>query len=68
MKLYEDATTNRMEESLNLFGEICRMRTFQDTSIILFLNKKDLFKKKIAQSSLAKLFPDFTGIIFPTIL
>lgn len=47
--LYEDATTNRMKESLQLFHEICNSKWFEHTDIILFLNKKDLFEEKIAR-------------------
>ena len=45
--LYEDETTNRMHESMKLFDSICNNKWFTDTSIILFLNKKDLFEAKI---------------------
>ncbi|TMW43406.1 hypothetical protein DOY81_011514, partial [Sarcophaga bullata] len=38
---------NRMQESLKLFDSICNNKWFTDTSIILFLNKKDLFEEKI---------------------
>lgn len=31
------------------------------TSIILFLNKVDLFKQKLARSPLANYFPDYSG-------
>ncbi len=47
--LYEDNTQNRMVESLNLFHEICNSKWFENTSIILFLNKKDLFEDKISK-------------------
>jgi hypothetical protein len=43
LKLYEDDTTNRMHESIKLFKEICNTKWFVNTSMILFLNKKDLF-------------------------
>jgi guanine nucleotide-binding protein G(i) subunit alpha len=32
-----------------------------DTSIILFLNKKDLFAEKIKKSPLTACFPEYTG-------
>ena len=41
-----------MHESLRLFDSICNNKWFVNTSIILFLNKKDLFEEKIARSSL----------------
>lgn len=56
--LWEDETTNRMTESLNLFEEICNMHWFKKTSIILFLNKRDLFEEKIKKVSLTKCFGD----------
>ncbi|KAG8143917.1 hypothetical protein E2320_001060 [Naja naja] len=59
--LHEDETTNRMHESLKLFDSICNNKWFTDTSIILFLNKKDIFEKKIKKSSLIICFPDYTG-------
>jgi len=59
--LYEDETTNRMVEALNLFEEICNSRWFRDTSMVLFLNKSDLFAEKIKKVPLTVCFPDFTG-------
>ena len=47
MTLTEDGTTNRMEESLNLFQAICTNKFFDRSSIVLFLNKLDLFTEKI---------------------
>jgi len=59
--LAEDEEMNRMHESMKLFDSICNNKWFTETSIILFLNKKDLFEKKIAKSSLTLCFPDYTG-------
>ncbi|CAH2042508.1 unnamed protein product, partial [Iphiclides podalirius] len=59
--LHEDETTNRMQESLKLFDSICNNKWFTDTSIILFLNKKDLFEEKIRKSPLTICFPEYTG-------
>ncbi|XP_023850836.1 guanine nucleotide-binding protein G(o) subunit alpha-like [Salvelinus sp. IW2-2015] len=52
---------NRMHESLMLFDSICNNKFFIDTSIILFLNKKDLFEEKIKKSPLSICFPEYTG-------
>ena len=41
--LYEDASTNRMDEAVTLFEQICNHNSFIKTSMILFLNKRDLF-------------------------
>ena len=48
-------------ESMKLFDSICNNKWFTDTSIILFLNKKDLFEEKIKKSSLSICFPEYTG-------
>jgi guanine nucleotide-binding protein G(o) subunit alpha len=50
-----------MQESLKLFDSICNNKWFTDTSIILFLNKKDLFEEKIRKSPLTICFADYTG-------
>ena len=50
-----------MQESLKLFDSICNNKWFGDTSIILFLNKKDLFEQKILHSSLTTAFPEYSG-------
>lgn len=60
-KLYEDERVNRMHESITLFEEICNCQWFSDTSIILFLNKCDLFREKIKSIDLSVCFSDYTG-------
>ncbi|KAH9446224.1 hypothetical protein MJO28_011915 [Puccinia striiformis f. sp. tritici] len=57
--LYEDDSVNRMQEALNLFDSICNSRWFIKTSIILFLNKIDLFKHKVKHSPIQNFFPNF---------
>lgn len=59
--LAEDEEMNRMIESMKLFDSICNSKWFVETSIILFLNKKDLFEEKITRSSLTICFPEYTG-------
>ncbi|KAJ6232121.1 guanine nucleotide-binding protein (g protein) [Anaeramoeba flamelloides] len=59
--LSEDQKKNRMHESLMLFEEICNSRWFMNSSIILFLNKNDLFKEKIQKVDLNVCFPDYDG-------
>lgn len=50
-----------MQEALMLFESICNSQWFIQTSIILFLNKEDLFKQKLPFSPVRKYFPDYTG-------
>jgi hypothetical protein len=52
-----------MQESLKLFDSICNNKWFTDTSIILFLNKKDLFEEKIRKSPLTICFAEYAGMI-----
>ncbi|XP_029921460.1 guanine nucleotide-binding protein subunit alpha-14-like [Myripristis murdjan] len=59
--LYESENDNRLEESKALFKTIVTSKWFQDSSIILFLNKTDLLEEKIEHSHLADYFPAFTG-------
>lgn len=59
--LREDATTNRMTESLRLFKEIASSTWFEGTPIILFLNKTDLLQEKIATIPLTVCFPEYIG-------
>jgi len=59
--LYEDGKTNRMAESLALFDETCNSEWFRNTSMILFLNKRDLFQEKIKTSPLTDYVEDFEG-------
>lgn len=59
--LAEDEEMNRMIESMKLFDSICNSKWFVETSIILFLNKKDLFEEKISRSPLTICFPEYTG-------
>lgn len=54
-----------MHESLHLFNSICNHKYFATTSIVLFLNKKDLFQEKVAKVHLSICFPEYTGKIVP---
>ncbi|KAI7811958.1 guanine nucleotide binding protein (G protein), alpha inhibiting activity polypeptide a [Triplophysa rosa] len=59
--LAEDEEMNRMHEAMKLFDSICNNKWFNDTSIILFLNKKDLFEDKVKKSPLTICFPEYPG-------
>ena len=50
-----------MQEALTLFDSICNSRWFVKTSIILFLNKMDIFREKIPRSPLERYFPEYSG-------
>lgn len=61
--LAEARRTNRMVEALDLFRSVCNNRAFANTSIMLFLNKKDIFAEKILYSDIAaqRPFHDYAG-------
>lgn len=51
-----------MEESKALFKTIIMYPWFQNSSVILFLNKKDLLEEKIMYSHLVDYFPEYDGM------
>ncbi|KAI9025063.1 heterotrimeric G protein alpha subunit A [Phycomyces nitens] len=59
--LLEETKQNRMLESLALFESIINSRWFLTSSIVLFLNKQDLFESKIQKAPLSICFPDYEG-------
>lgn len=50
-----------MEESKALFRTIITYPWFQHSSVILFLNKKDLLEEKIIYSHIVDYFPEYDG-------
>ncbi|XP_067839215.1 guanine nucleotide-binding protein subunit alpha-14 [Heptranchias perlo] len=59
--LAECDNENRMEESKALFKTIITYPWFHSSSVILFLNKKDLLEEKIMYSHLVDYFPEYDG-------
>jgi len=59
--LNEDVDVNRVHEALILFETIANSPYFIDTGVILFFNKKDLFKTKLAIKPLSELFKRYEG-------
>jgi guanine nucleotide-binding protein subunit alpha len=54
---------NQMHEALMLFESIANSKYFEKSALILFLNKIDLFREKLAtgMSPINKYFPDYHG-------
>ncbi|KAJ6079536.1 hypothetical protein N7467_009289 [Penicillium canescens] len=59
--LVEDQNANQMHEAMMLFESLVNGEWFKRKPIILFLNKIDLFKGKLAISPISKHFPDYAG-------
>ena len=60
-KLFEDNSVNRIVESVLLFKSIVNSKWFNNTPIIVFLNKTDLFRDKIQNNPLNRYLPGYTG-------
>lgn len=63
MTLCWSNTQNQMNEALFLFEQIANSQYFVKSALILFLNKIDLFKEKVASgmSPIGRHFPDYRG-------
>jgi GTPase SAR1 family protein len=59
--LYEDEKENRLHEAIRVFDNICNNKYFEETAMILFLNKEDLFKEKIRAVPLSICFEEYNG-------
>ncbi|THH03623.1 hypothetical protein EW145_g6135 [Phellinidium pouzarii] len=59
--LVEDKDANQMQDAMAIWDSICHSQWFRTTSIILFLNKDDIFKEKIMHSDIKNTFPDYEG-------
>ncbi|KZT09053.1 heterotrimeric G protein alpha subunit 4 [Laetiporus sulphureus 93-53] len=59
--LVEDKDANQMQDAMTIWDSICHSQWFKQTSIILFLNKNDLFEKKVEHSNIKNFFPDYEG-------
>uniref|UniRef100_A0A6A7G6L3 GPA1 n=1 Tax=Hirondellea gigas TaxID=1518452 RepID=A0A6A7G6L3_9CRUS len=57
----EDGVTNRLIESLEVFEEVVKNKWFTETSLILFLNKKDLLEEKLKLTQFCHSFPEYKG-------
>ncbi|KAI5635073.1 g-protein alpha subunit domain-containing protein [Phthorimaea operculella] len=58
--LREDNKTNRLKEAVNLFEDVWQSRFLLEAGLIVFLNKQDILRSKVAQGrSIADYFPEY---------
>ncbi|KAJ7455070.1 heterotrimeric G-protein alpha subunit, GPA3-like protein [Mycena latifolia] len=57
----EQLAASRLHESLCLFESVINSRWFLRTSVILLLNKIDVFKRKLLEIPLERYFPEYVG-------
>mmetsp|Transcript_81012 Transcript_81012/g.161563 ORF Transcript_81012/g.161563 Transcript_81012/m.161563 type:complete len:360 (-) Transcript_81012:208-1287(-) len=64
--LFEDEAENRMSDAIQLFKWVCSQSCFESTSMLLFLNKRDLFEKKCPKVDIGAqpAFADYSGAPF----
>ncbi|KAH6885608.1 heterotrimeric G protein alpha subunit B [Coprinopsis sp. MPI-PUGE-AT-0042] len=58
---FADESVNRLQETLELFDSICNSQWFSKTSVVLLLNKADLFEEKLPQEPLGNHFPEYVA-------
>ncbi|KAJ3271581.1 hypothetical protein HDV01_006543 [Terramyces sp. JEL0728] len=58
--LAEDCTINMMVDSLVLFEQIINHPLLDKPSFVLFLNKRDLYDKKVLKVDIVNFFPEYT--------
>ncbi|KAL8291506.1 hypothetical protein RQP46_002484 [Phenoliferia psychrophenolica] len=59
--LAEDEEQNRVSEALAVFDSVSNSQWFARSTLVLFLNKIDLFRAKLPQSSFKAAFPEYQG-------
>jgi hypothetical protein len=59
--LAEDATINRMADAIVLFHQMVNHPLLKERSFVLFLNKQDIYTRKIRKIPIKKYFPEYSG-------
>ena len=57
--MFEDEDVNRMHDSIELFERVVKLHWFNSATILLFLNKRDLFEKKFKEVSMKVCWEDY---------
>jgi hypothetical protein len=60
-QLFEDNTTSRLEDSIDLFETVVNSKDLENKECYLIFTKKDLFEKKIKKIEMKSKFPEYTG-------
>jgi hypothetical protein len=59
--LFEDPTINRMVDAIVLFDQMTNHPLLKKLDFVLFLNKRDLYEKKVKAIPISKFFPEYRG-------
>jgi hypothetical protein len=63
MVLYEDDTTNRLTESMDLYESIVNSEELKNKKIIVLFNKIDILKLKLQTYEIKKHFSGYKGFL-----
>jgi len=63
--VYEEEKENRVQEAIRVFDDVCNAKHFKETAMIMFLNKYDLFQKKIETVPITVCFPEYKELVPP---
>lgn len=61
--LFEDDTTNRMEENLQFFHDVLHSRWFTKTCIFLVFTKLDITEEFVEERPVSKYFNEYEGLV-----
>jgi hypothetical protein len=60
--LEEDPSTNRLDDSYQVWRELCRNKLLRRTTLVLLLNKRDVLARTLAAGEqVRRFFPHYTG-------
>jgi len=57
----DQTKSTRLQKSILHFEKVCNNKWFKDKPVILILNKKNIFRKKLASSPISLWFSNYTG-------
>jgi len=57
----DDSKSNRLQDAMKTFADVCQDRWFQKVSFIVFLNKIDLLGEKLAKSRFQEYISEYDG-------
>ncbi|KAK4289023.1 hypothetical protein Pmani_037990 [Petrolisthes manimaculis] len=63
LKVREDGTTNRLQESIDVFRSVWHSRFLKNTGFIVFLNKQDILREKVVEQGkrIQHHFPEYNN-------
>lgn len=57
----DDSQTNRLQDAMKTFADVCQDKWFQKVNFIVFLNKIDLLTEKLAKTKFQQFISEYDG-------